>query len=318
MGKEYLIKSDRLYKFRLTRQSSISLKFHQGRANFKELEFIGFSPKMSAFRMYVSNQETATSENSLLVIPSWIGGYFTSVRKDSRYYCVNCNFTILLEPEYEHAEVFFIIRYENSVSQIKPHFPIFSTLKPFKTHCYKMNIPEKYKNDELIIQTELFSGSANLLYNPWSLPDRKNLKNFKLNKPINGEDVTIVNSTLRGTDSSNGKITGSNYICLKSYDYTSYLMKVYFSSQVQNLQKFNFLFSGVSLSGYLPADKVTKYRITEFTPNSDIFIKMKTISGKPKVYGYVCENARRFFLNKKKLKDLGKILIIILQFFKLF
>jgi len=176
LGQELLVIEEILYNFRLTKNSTVSLKFQQDERDYKELEFISFSPKMSPFRMYVSKEETATSQNTMDIIPSWMGGYFSSVTDNSKNYCKNCNFTILIEPEFEDAHVFFIIRYENSVSEIFPHAPIISTLKPYKKHCYSINVPERFKNEDMIIQTELFSGSVEMLYNPWKLPTKK--KNF--------------------------------------------------------------------------------------------------------------------------------------------
>jgi hypothetical protein len=281
------------------------LKFVQDQREYKELEFISFSPKLSPYRMFISREESANSANTMQIIPSWIGGYFSSVSKNSTNYCTNCNFTILIEPEFQDAHVFFIIRYENSVSEIT-HHPIISTLKPFRKHCYFINIPDRYKNEDMIIQTELFSGSVEMLYNPWELPKDQN--DFLIKKQVNGEDVTIINSTLRNSTilskTFNGK--GSDFICLKSYDYSSYLLKVFFAPQTQFLQKFNFLFSGVFINGYLPSESVTKYRATEFTSTSDIFFKLKVISGNPIMYGYLCENVRNCqFINKIRMDQIS-------------
>jgi hypothetical protein len=305
-----LVRNDILYNFPLRKNGTVSMKFIQDGRDYKELEFISFSPKLSPYRIFVSREETANSMNTMQIIPSWIGGYFTSVIKNSTNYCTNCNFTIFIEPEFEDAHIFFTIRYENSVSQIFPHNPIISTLKPFRKHCYFIDIPERFKNEDIIIQTELFSGSVEMLYNPWELPKDQN--DFLIKKQIYNEDVTIINSTIRNSTSLsktyNG--TGSNFICLKSYDYTSYLLKVYFVSQTQYLQKFNFLFSGVYINGYLPLETVTKYRATEFTSTSDIFFKLKVISGNPIMYGFICENIRNrncHYINKIRLDQISKI-----------
>lgn len=291
-----------LYPFHITKESSVSLKFQQTREDFKELEFISFSPKMSPFRIFVSDKETATSENSIQIIPSWIGGYYASVTKSSRYYCTKCNFTIFIEPEFDEADLFFLIKYEDSVSRIFPHHPIMSSLKPYQKHCYNFTVHERFKNEEIIIQTELFSGSATMKYNPWTLPNETD--KFFLEKEITGEDVSIIKPTERNI---NGTTVGSNYICLKSYDYTSYLLRVYFPSQSHYLQRFNFLFNGVSITGYLPAETVTKYRATEFTYSSDIFFNMKVISGNPQIYGYVCSQVKECFFTKEKINELSKI-----------
>jgi len=298
---ELNIVENELYSYYITKDNSISLKFDQRRQSYRELEFIAYSAKMSAFRIYISDKNNPSSSNSMTIIPTWIGGYYASVTKHSPHFCFNCTYYILLESENDLAEVFFTIKYEDSVSKVNPHEPIFSALKPFRRHCYSINVEEKYADDELIIQTMLFSGSTKLLINPWEMP--KNHTSFKFSKDINSEDVTIIQEK----DSLNGKNnTGLIYICLRSYDYTSYMLKIYFSSQTENLQKFNFLYTGVSVNGYLPKETVTRYRATEFTKDADIFFKLKVYSGNPKFYGYVCNEAKLCFFSKEVISNLSK------------
>lgn len=257
---------------------------------------------MSAFRIYISKDSTPSSSNSMTIIPSWVGGYYSSVTKNSAFYCSNCTFNILIEAENDLAEVFLSVKYEDAVSRVNAHEPIFSTLKPFRRHCYFIEVEDRFKDEEIIVQTMLFSGSARLLINPWISP--LNITKFQSSKEINTEDVTVI----RPFDRNNGTIskTGPVYVCLKSYDYTSYLLKIFFASQTENLQKFNFLFSGVSVNSYLPAESITRHRVTEFTLDSDIFFKMQVYSGNPQFYGYVCEDARKCFFTKETLNLLGK------------
>ncbi len=303
LDNELYIVENELYSFYITKDNSISLKFDQKRETYKELEFIAYSPKMSSFRMFVSNQNEPSSSDRLTIVPSWIGGYYSSVTNNSIYYCTNCTYHILLESENDIAEVFFIIKYEDSVSKINPQEPIFSTLKPFRKHCYYIDVDENNKDEEIIVQTTLFSGSANLLINPWSLP--KNSTTSKISKQINSEDISVIKAEDRNI---NGNYTGKVYFCLKSYDYTSYLLKIFFSSQTQNLQKFNFLFSGVTVNGYLPKETITRHRVTEFSSGADIFFNMKVYSGNPEFYGYVCENSRKCFFTKDSLELISNII----------
>jgi hypothetical protein len=237
----------------------------------------------------------------MTIVPSWVGGYYASVTKNSIHFCMNCTYNILIEAENDLAEVFLTIKYEDTIANINSQEFTFSTLKPFQRHCYSIDVNEKYKNEDIIIQTTLFSGSANLLINPWDFP--KDLTHFKINKDFGTEDVSILTPSERNNQTHS---TGRVYVCLKSYDYTSYLLKVFFSSQTENLQKFNFLFSGVTLNGYLPAGAVTRHRATEFTIDSDIFFKMKVYSGNPQFYGYVCEEARKCFFTKDAIELLSK------------
>lgn len=259
---------------------------------------------MSPYKVYISDKVNPSSSNSMQIIPSWIGGYYASVSKQSSHFCFNCTYFVLIEAENELAEVFFTVKYEDSFSKVNPQDPIFSTLKPFRRHCYSFDVDEKYKNEDIIVQTTLFSGSANLLVKPWLEP--KNRTDFQLSRDINSEDILILTPQMRN-DPINNTDTGSIYFCLRGYDYTSYLLKIFFVSQTESLQKFNFLFSGVKINNYLPKDLVTRHRITDFTIDSDIFFDMKVLSGNPQFYGYVCEEARKCFFTKETLEILSNI-----------
>ncbi len=74
-------------------------------------------------------------------------------------------------------------------------------------------------------------------------------------------------------------------------------MKIYFSNEIEKHQKFNFLFTGISLNGYLPANTITKHRAVEFTKNADIYFDVQVNSGNLKLYGYVCEEAKKCVFN---------------------
>jgi hypothetical protein len=100
--------------------------------------------------------------------------------------------------------------------------------------------------------------------------------------------------------------TGILYVCLRSFDYTSYLLKIYFANQIEKHQKFNFLFTGVSLNGYLPPNTITKYRAVEFTKNAEIYFNVQVNSGNVKLYGYVCEEAKKCKFNYQNFESKSK------------
>lgn len=56
------------------------------------------------------------------------------------------------------------------------------------------------------------------------------------------------------------------------------------------------------MNGYLPANTVTKYRAVEFTKNADIFFDVKVNSGNVKLYGYVCEEAKKCIFNAQNFE----------------
>jgi len=167
---EFKIAENEVYTFNIKPENQIILKFDQKRADAKEIEFISYSPKMSSFKMFVSVSGNPGSQNTFPVFPSWIGGYYSSVNRNTLNFCSNCTYYVMLEAEKGIAEIFLMVKYEDSVNKVKSNEPIFSTLKPANMHCYSIEVEEQFKNETLIIQTMLFSGSASLLVNPWENP----------------------------------------------------------------------------------------------------------------------------------------------------
>lgn len=193
MQQEFNVMENELYTFNLKAGNSIILNFYQTREDLKEIEFISYSPKLMSFKMLVSTKENPSSENTISVIPSWLGGYFSSVNKGSLRFCYKCSYYILLEAERSTSDINFMIKYEDSVNKIKSYEPIYSTLKPFHMHCYSYEITEANKNETLIIQTMLFSGSATLGLNPWNNPRTiKADKKFKFEDLILNENIKII------------------------------------------------------------------------------------------------------------------------------
>jgi len=84
-------------------------------------------------------------------------------------------------------------------------------------------------------------------------------------------------------------------------------MKIFFANQIEKFQKFNFLFTGVTLNGYLPANALSKYRALEFTKDSDIFFDLQIKSGNLNLYGYVCEEVKKCIFNHENFDSKSKI-----------
>ena len=93
------------------------------------------------------------------------------------------------------------------------------------------------------------------------------------------------------------------YFCLKSYDYTSYLIKVYFANQIEKYQKFNFILAGMNLNGYLPPKNVIKYRTIEFSEDADINFNVHVNSGSMELYGLVCEDFTKCLIKGDNIQN---------------
>lgn len=154
--------------------------------------------------MYVSKESNPSSTNTFTIIPSWIGGYYASTIKNNYNFCKNCTYNILLEAEKNSAEINFMVKYENSVNKIKSHQQIFSTVKPFGSHCYSIDVTESNKNETLIVQTMLFSGSSTLLVNPWTNPMVTG-ERFKIVEDIASEGIKLITAKDRKNKDTGNK-----------------------------------------------------------------------------------------------------------------
>lgn len=200
--------------FSLREGRSFIMNFHHEKKSTKEIQFIAFSKKLSPFKMFISNgNESPSSQNSIEIQPSWLGGYSAIVDKTSKNWCEDCTYKILLEAERGSNEIFLMVRYEDTIHQIsnKNFENIYASLNPRKMHCYSLEISEEKKAENLIIETILFSGSAKLAMNPWTNPiiDKQNLENnvFKTSEDINMENISIITPEQR----QYGKTGNLNY-----------------------------------------------------------------------------------------------------------
>ena len=85
-------------------------------------------------------------------------------------------------------------------------------------------------------------------------------------------------------------------------------MKVYFANQVEKFQKFNFILAGMNLNGYLPPEKVIKYRTIEYSDYADINFNLHVNSGSMELYGLVCEKFSECLIKGKNIKNFSNLI----------
>lgn len=295
---EFQIFEGAMYQAYIEKEASIAFKI-QSRPDFDEMEIVAFAQGLGNFRMYVGKNEMPSNQKTILAIPSWIGGYTANIVKGSQDYCTSCFYYIVLEAPIESAHIFFFVKYDETVTTVRSTEPVFSTLRPYKTHCYKTYVDDSNKKENLIIQTTLFSGSVTLKTRPWKSPsDNQNTSDIN-EYIIHSEKVIKISPQDRKLNTNTE--TGDFYFCLSTYEFASYLVKAYFESEVEDTQRFNLLVRGKEIDGYLPKGKALRYRILEFENKSNLTVSMTVKSGDPKLYGYICENIRQCHFTREKV-----------------
>lgn len=286
---------------------AVNLKFNHTKTDFKELQIMSYSPQLSPYRMYVAKNSMPSSQNSIQIIPTWLSGYTADIIRGSKDACEGtCQYNILIESESSFAEVYLLIKYEDSVTKVDPLFPVFSYVRPYGTHCYSIAIDQSNKDDSIIIQTNLFSGSVKIYINPWTKPADKSKFWFEDN--IYSEKVIQVTPQDRKGNSTTE--TGDLYICIEGQYATSYMLKIYPESKSELLQRYNFLNNDIPIRGYLTPNLTTSYRVIEFTGDKDIDIDMFSFRGSPMLYAYVCEEIRSCQYSKERIEKESKIIFL--------
>lgn len=291
---EHEIEIGSLYRAWILKDDELSFKIKVNR-NFEELDIVAFSPTLGPFKLLVKEKERPTTENSIKVIPSWMGGYTVNIQKTSEYYCNDCYYYLVLEAGSTNAEIFFFAKYEETVTLIGTEEPVYNTLLPFKKHCYKYNVDIRNRDKNIIIQTVVFSGSVELKYKMNGAPDMANTLSDMLSNDIQTEKYIKISSTERSPN------YGELNFCLKTIENSSYMVKAFYEDDIERYQHLNFLFRNREVNGYLPPGKATRYRVVEFNYESDITISMKVKNGDPKLYGFICDDITKCIFNKDEI-----------------
>ena len=87
------------------------------------------------------------------------------------------------------------------------------------------------------------------------------------------------------------------HFCIYSIEKGSYSINVNYLIEITALQRYNNIFPGNEVIGYLPENQITSYKIIDnnVNKNSNITITLKNIQGKSELYGYFCDIRKDYF-----------------------
>ncbi len=251
LSKEVPATIGKYYTFSISKKSSINYALYvPENQNKEELNVIAYNPSLSNIRIFMA-KESPSSQNTFQIIPTWNGGYLIPVSKFNTDYCTNCTYHILFQTEEEEqVDIQFTAYFQSTLTQIKTGNPINDAVKGGEKRCYYFDTSntDNLYNSKLIISVNLFSGSAILGINGWiyNTEERNRLiikddsyiysiendKNVLLQK----EDFEKFDKKLQNSDSETG--TKKLYFCINGQLITSYVINIYFLSDVQSLQRF--------------------------------------------------------------------------------
>jgi hypothetical protein len=80
-------------------------------------------------------------------------------------------------------------------------------------------------------------------------------------------------------------------------------------NSIANIQKYNYIFPGQEINGFLLQGQVTSYQImdNDINKNSNITLSLKNQQGNAKLYGYFCDSEKDFFCSFGSYKLQNKL-----------
>lgn len=310
LTEEIKLTEGKVYAFDIPKDSSMNFKFKTKETEYDEISFFFISPEMKPFKVYVSQNESPSSGNTYELEPSFISGYTLNIRKSEKdIYCYNCYYYIMVVSVDQPVNVRMLVEYPDTETFLYPNDPIIDNVPSFSSRCYAFNMSNQ--NESVIITIILFSGSGVIQFNGYK--SVTNLTFLEIPYDDTSYDVTsekviiltphdLLEYQKVAKEKHNITDFSKIYFCFFGYEKTSYLIRAHFQSQMQMLQRYNYLLTGTSISGYLPKGDVTSYRILEFTRDGNITLTLDLVEGTPKIYGYFEPKPFYVFFNSDKLK----------------
>ena len=306
LAKEANAEIGKYYSIRLTKQSSISYSLYvPENKNKEELNVVANNPSLKNFRIFMAKQ-SPSSQNTFQIIPSWTGGYTISVSKYNKDYCTDCTYHLLFQTEEESVDIQFTAYFQSTLTKITSGNPINDAVKAGSKRCYYFDTSKagNLYSSKLVISANLFSGSIILNIAGWKpnldekvfktkdLPYTYNIENNKIIL-LNKEDFENFDKNGYDNDNNEGK---KLYLCTYGQQMTSYVLNVYFLSEAQALQRFNFISPGSELTAYLQGGQLTRYRILDFNlnKNSIITLSFTGIEGRVEFFSTFCTDKCNF------------------------
>ena len=309
LSEEIEIEIGKMYSIEMERKSSLNYILNIPQKDYKELNVMATTNGMEDFKIYMS-KTNPSSQNTIKVIPSWASGYLITIDKNSRDYCTNCSYHILLQSGKGECTVQFYAYFQNSITKLLAGSPLQDAMKSYGKRCYSFNIFDKnnLKDQKIVISITLFSGNAIIVIEGFEHNDNltyENAKNNKFTYEILGEKSLLLdNKEILNLPNSTSNNVNELYFCIFSSVSISYTMTTYFLKQAQSLQQYNFILPKTEVTGFLPHDQYTKYQVADFSSVSkrkkaNITINFSGVIGFPKAFAYFCSGENKCFFDKE-------------------
>ena len=311
LTKEIEFKLGVINSIRLSKHNSINYYLKINRDKFNLLKIVAYSPSKKHFHLLMTKGDvTPSTQNTIKAIPFFFGGYMINIEKSSPYFCKNCTYHILFQTEEDNSKINFYAFYQDTFTLINSGQTLFDSIEYNSKRCYYYDLKGNYfldnNNLNIIVQMTLFGGEAYLHFSGYNKIIYKNnkeikkLKNYGFNI-ISEKSILIDKNDLNKFEKEYDiKIEGEKnkiYFCVYGLEKGSYILNVNNLNGISGIQKYNYLFPGYNINGYLAGNQITSYQVMDnnLNKNTNITISLKNLEGKAKLYGYFCDSENDLF-----------------------
>lgn len=296
---EIEISIDNFYTFSLKKNTDILLKFKTPASGF---ELSMYSPENVKFKPYIEKSRHP-DKNSMLLKPSFIGGFGIELTKDSgSLYCSDCTYYVLIifdDSEITNGQIIVNFNRIDLVQTLSEKFPAFNIVSEGNRRCYKFTVGENGENvltDSLISSLTVFSGVVQLDINPGKYVEDQRKALYVYDVPIS----LVKRHNATELDFYDFREV---YYCVTGISNASYMIKAIMESDIEKIQTYNFLVDGIEIPGYLPASKVMRYRVVDLGKSRNTFLILKVWEGRPKLMGFLCNDLVNCYLNPEDVRN---------------
>ena len=309
LTKEIEFKLGSINSIKLSKHASINyfLKItNENNENSKELKIVAYSPEQKHFHILLTKDDQSPStQNTYQAIPSWMGGYMITINNEKG----NSIYHLLLQTEEERNTIKFYAFFQNTFTQISSGEPLMDSMARNLKRCYYYDM-RYYNNtkreEKLIIQLTLFGGEAYIHFSGWNKEIYNNVQDIKKLKDYAYQVVSEKSILLKQKDIDrfnseyDSNIEGEKnrlHFCIYGEEKGSYMISANYLNEISNLQRYNYIFPGHEVNGFLPENQITSYKVIDNNKNknSNITITLKNIQGKAQLYGYYCDSEKDFY-----------------------
>ena len=316
LSKEVELSIGKLTSFTIAKNNSMNFIVKIPDRNYEEFNIYSSGPFISEYKIYMSDSNDPSSQNSFKIIPVWLGTYMFSIRNTDREYCTNCSYHLIIQNNNKNADLNVRLNayFQETITEIKKTNNLFDATKKGSKRCYgfltEKNLIEK---DKLLINLRLFSGVFNLdIYgfeNPMS-ESAKVITNYSYT--IFNHKIILLEKKDFNIFKNNNNYYNSNqdilYFCIRPRLDSSYTINMYYLNDSDKMQRFNILEPNIETLGYLSKNQITTYRYFDNYERNRIKVDIKfiftDISGGNEYYltycyGFDCSIKREDIDNKK-------------------